>query len=318
MISSATSPHRNNHNNTTPNKIAQSEIDNQADTTCFGSNFTARALTGEQCNVSPFTDSYNKIVNVPIATAATTWDNPDTGKVIILIFHQGLCFRDTLPNSLIKPYQCWKHGIELCDGPFDSHGQLGITDPLTELTIPMDFKNSFVFLMTQAPTLAEINSHPYIEMADDAPWDPLTVGRKQLLWEEEQQAIIGSVTINDCMINCTMPEEPQLHLDGTKYDILLALCSSVYSDKTLLQCLVSSVQIVSCHDRDEIEELQQLQQKSGVGRTMAAIDTRARHTELLVKEVSRKFGIGLETARQTLKATTQFGIWHAVHPLSRR
>jgi hypothetical protein len=57
MISSATTPQRNNHNNTTPNKIAQSEIDNHADTTCFGSYFTAIAFTGKHCNVSPFTDS---------------------------------------------------------------------------------------------------------------------------------------------------------------------------------------------------------------------------------------------------------------------
>jgi hypothetical protein len=209
MISSATTQHQNNHNSTTPNKIAQSEIDNHADTTYCGSNFTAIAFTGKQCNVSPFTDSYDKIMNVPIATAATAWDNPDTGKVIILILHQG----DRLPNSLINPIQCQKHGIETCDDPFDPHRQLGITDPLTELTIPMDFKNSFVFLTTQAPTLAEINSHPSIEMTDDTPWDPSIVGQKQLSWEEEEQkALIGSVTIDDCTIDCTRPEEPQLHL----------------------------------------------------------------------------------------------------------
>ena len=37
-----------------------------------------------------------------------------------------------------------------------------------------------------------------------------------------------------------------------------------------------------------------------------------------MEEVSRKFGVGLETARNTLKATTQHGIRHAEHPLSRR
>jgi hypothetical protein len=122
------------------------------------------------------------------------------------------------------------------------------------------------------------------------------------------------MTIDDCTINCTRPEEPQLHLDGAKYNILLASCSSIYSDKILLQYLVSLVQIASYHDRDELE-LEQLQQGSHVTRRLAPIDTRARHTELSAKEVSRKFGIGLETKRQMLKATTQFGIQHAVHPL---
>jgi hypothetical protein len=103
MISSANTPQRHNHNSTTPPKIAKSEIDNHADTTCFGLNFTAISFMGEQCDVSPFSDSYDKMLNVPIATAATAWDNPDTGEVIILTFNKGLWFGDTLTNSLIKP-----------------------------------------------------------------------------------------------------------------------------------------------------------------------------------------------------------------------
>jgi len=43
-----------------------------------------------------------------------------------------------------------------------------------------------------------------------------------------------------------------------------------------------------------------------------------RHSSVSPEELSRKFGCGIETARQTLKATTQRGIRHAVHPLSRR
>jgi transposase len=39
---------------------------------------------------------------------------------------------------------------------------------------------------------------------------------------------------------------------------------------------------------------------------------------LSIEEASSKFGVGLETAQQTLKVTTQKGIRHAVHPLSRR
>jgi transposase len=52
---------------------------------------------------------------------------------------------------------------------------------------------------------------------------------------------------------------------------------------------------------------------------MAAVDTRERHVVTLsAKEVSRKFGVGIETARNTLKATTQYGIRHAMHPLLRQ
>jgi transposase len=62
-----------------------------------------------------------------------------------------------------------------------------------------------------------------------------------------------------------------------------------------------------CDDSTAQEEDQQ---------KIAVIDTRARDKALSVEEVSRRFGIGLETARKTLKATTQYGIRHAVYPLS--
>jgi hypothetical protein len=48
--------------------------------------------------------------------------------------------------------------------------------------------------------------------------------------------------------------------------------------------------------------------------TVVAVDIRARHTAISAEEISRKFGVGLETAQKTLKATTQYGICHAVHP----
>jgi hypothetical protein len=82
--------------------------------------------------------------------------------------------------------------------------------------------------------------------------------------------------------------------------------------KTLIQRLVSSVKIAACYDTTNDEE-----DNNPLGRKVSAIDTRARHTALYIEEVSRKFGIGLEMAKKTLKATTQYGIRHAVHPLSR-
>ena len=118
------------------------------------------------------------------------------------------------------------------------------------------------------------------------------------------------------------PEEPQLHFGEAEYDILLASCSAVYSERTLIQRLVASVRVASCYEDDDNVILSNGDSLSkGAGdapRAMAAVDIRARHTALSAEEVSRKFGVGLDTARQTLKATTQLGIRHAVNPLSRR
>jgi hypothetical protein len=216
-ISATYNPKSTNKQNerTTPNIIAKSEIDNHADTTCFGSNFTAVHFTGAYCEVRPFSDQYNTMPNIPIATAATAWDNPDTGEVVILLFHQGLWFGDALENSLINPNQSRMHGIEICDDPFDPNRKIGIKDPVNEIEIPMEFGNSFVYMTTRAPTLEEIRNIPPIEMTSDAPWDPLKVGRRQLSWEEEErQALISNISINAYTTSRTRPEEPQLHMQS--------------------------------------------------------------------------------------------------------
>jgi hypothetical protein len=96
------------------------------------------------------------MMDVPIASAATAWDDPETGKTMILLFHQGIWFGDQLPNSLINPNQCCMHGIELCNNPFDPHRALGIKDARTEFHIPLTFGQSFVYCQTRAPTPEEI------------------------------------------------------------------------------------------------------------------------------------------------------------------
>jgi hypothetical protein len=173
-------PKQTSHNTTTPNTIARSEMDNHADTTCFGSNFTAVQFTGKQCEVSPFSEQYDKMANVPVPSAATAWEDTDTGETTILLFHQVLWFGDDLTNSLINPNQCRSHGIDICDDPFDFNRTIGIIDTLTDFTIPMEFGRSFVYFKSQAPTMEEICDNPHIEMTSGFPWDPTTVGQRPL------------------------------------------------------------------------------------------------------------------------------------------
>ena len=56
------------------------EIDNHADTTCFGKNFRVISFTSEVRR-----SEYNSIDDIPICTAATAVDL-DTGETIILEF----------------------------------------------------------------------------------------------------------------------------------------------------------------------------------------------------------------------------------------
>ena len=82
------------------------EIDNHADTTCFGPNFRVTHVTDQECNVYPFTDQYKPIQSIPIVTACTAYDDPVTGESYILEFNQGLYFGHKMKHSLICPNQC--------------------------------------------------------------------------------------------------------------------------------------------------------------------------------------------------------------------
>ena len=313
-ISTTNNTINNDQSTTTPHTIARTEIDNHADTTCFGSNFTAIHFTGEQCDVSPFSNTYNAIKNVPIATAATAWDDPQTGETTILIFHQGLWFGDGLTNSLINPNQCRAHGIELNDNPFDTREQLGFKDPITEQEIPMALHNSFVYLTTRAPTMEEINNNPSIEMTAESPWDPTMVRIPDLSREEEERRrMVAGIQLDNLAIEAGRPEEPQLHFGESEFDLLMTSCSAVYCERVMLQRLIASVRIASYYEDDD-----PLDAETETPRNVAMVNMKERHTAITAEEVSRKFGIGLETARKTLKATTQNGIRHAIHPLSRR
>jgi hypothetical protein len=252
--------------------------------------------------------------NIPVASTAMAWDIPETGETTISMFHQGLWFGDNLTNSLINPNQCQINGIDVCDDPFDTYRSLGVIEPTTDFNVPMEFGRSFVYFQSRAPTMNEICDNPHIEMTSNIPWDPATVGQRCLLREEEeeQRNIVTRIQIDQNI--STRPNEPQLPYNEAEYDILLSSCFAVYSDWTLIQHLILSIQVTSSHDKEE-----DLEDKKDVPQwTVAAVDIQARHTAISAEEISRKFGVGLEIARQTLKATTQYGSRHAVHPLSRR
>ena len=54
------------------------------------------------------------------------------------------------------------------------------------------------------------------------------------------------------------------------------------------------------------------------GKSIGATLTSERHSSVTFENLSRKWNIGLETAKRTLHVTTQQGVRTAVHPLHRR
>jgi hypothetical protein len=170
---------------------------------------------------------------------------------------------------------------------------LGFVNLFTKTKVPMEFGHSVLYFISWALIVEEIRSLTHIKMTNEERWDPFRVGGRHRSREEmEHRKIIASVQIDQQTICAERPEEPQLTYCKAEYDILLA------------SCLVASVHIALCYKEDDGDSLMD---KVELWKT-AAVYTRAQHTAMLAEEVSRKFGAGLKTARNTLKATTQYGI----------
>ena len=125
------------------------EIDNYADTQCFGNNFLPFSWTDLVCTVSPFLSSYKAQEEVRICSAATTVAL-DSGETVVLIFRQGLWFGEKMDKSLINPNQCRSYGVGVCDDPKDPSRHLGFFHD--KLHLPLDMRGTVAGFDLQCPT----------------------------------------------------------------------------------------------------------------------------------------------------------------------
>jgi hypothetical protein len=130
--------------------LNQSELDSHADTCVAGGNTKVIHFTDTKVNVSPFSDSYQAIKDVPIPTVATAWDDPGTGEVIILYIHEALYFGDRMSHTLLCPNQLRANGWTVQDVPkqFDAESAHAITDPSGRLSMPLEMNGVISYLPT--------------------------------------------------------------------------------------------------------------------------------------------------------------------------
>jgi hypothetical protein len=75
-------------------------MDTHADTSCAGANWSLMELTGELCDVKPFLDSYNPIMEILVARCCTVWTDQGDSQEYLLVGDQMLWFGTLLPNSI--------------------------------------------------------------------------------------------------------------------------------------------------------------------------------------------------------------------------
>jgi hypothetical protein len=194
------------------------EMDTHADNSVAGANFLIYKFDGTTCEVTPFTNQYQSMKNIPIVSAATAWTDEETGETIILLFHQVLWYGDKLKHSLINPNQLRHRGIPVCDDITDRHRRFGI-DVNGECFIPFSMKGTNIYFESRVPSRWEMQNCRTIVMTDASNWDP-------------SEVTIAS--LNRGLPDAIIPERVANPLIGL---------SEVYDEDLMLQRMISSVKI---------------------------------------------------------------------------
>ena len=218
--------------------LYHTDIDNHADTHCFGKNFRPLHWSNLMRTVSPFLPEYESAENIEIYTAATAWTN-DHGKTFILVFGQGLWFGDRIDRSLVNPNQCRAFGISLCDDPTDTHRALGFhTD---KVLIELFMKGTIATMRTHCPSQEELDTCPFIYLSDENSWDPnkVTFQINSMVQESQAQRILRI-----CHIDSNPPTAPSIALTpstASSYDVAMANVSNTLCQDVFISDLIGQV-----------------------------------------------------------------------------
>jgi hypothetical protein len=131
--------------------------------------------TNRACDVMPYSDDYDAKTDVPIVTACTAYQHPETGQVYILILNEALWFgdKDGMDHTLLNPNQMRNYQIDVFDNAWDRTNPL-IIDTQADLQIPMKTKGTVIYFTTWAPTRSEIDEYPHIQLSSATEWNPST------------------------------------------------------------------------------------------------------------------------------------------------
>ena len=268
-------------------------MDSHADTCVAGPNFRIDEYTGEHCDVTPYSNDYKPMRNVPIVNASTAYTNEFTGETIILRFNQVLWYGSKLKMSLINPNQIRHSGLAVSDDPTDKTRDFGIVGD--DFIIPFEIKGTTVFFKSRSPTRWEMANCRTVELTVDAPWNPADVNIAMIA---ASSTLVPSIEVSEYRKICAMEGMPSTDVEIEDVSDL-----SVFDPPSMVTRMIKAVNIATAH-RDPLN--------------LGYVGAQDRHSRVTPETVARMFRCGLETAQKTLKTTTQRGVRQAIHPLHRR
>jgi len=159
----------------------RSELDTHADTCVVGKHCLIFHDFERPVGVTGFDPSSGERPGLPTVSAALAYDDPESGKTIILVVHQAISI-PTMENNLLSPMQMRLNDVKvhdvpkfLCDSPEDEHHSIVIDNGGGDiLRIPLALYGVTSHFPTRKPTQFEFDTcEDRYELTYELPdWEP--------------------------------------------------------------------------------------------------------------------------------------------------
>ena len=167
-------------------KDGRAELDTHADTILFGQSFILISETGQECDVSPYTDEYKSTKNVPIVSAAIVWTSLELAETFIIILHEGLWMNTTMEHTLVNPNPLQHFSVTVQDNPY-SNSTLYIEYPDLDFVLPLIVEGTNILAHNRTPTGEELVTCQNIVLSSQHEWNQHIVNFPKALRCEEEE-----------------------------------------------------------------------------------------------------------------------------------
>jgi hypothetical protein len=237
-------------------------------------------------SVTGFSNEYEAIHDVPIVTAATAYDDPSTGTTVILIIGQALYLNDKVSCTLLCPNQLHSNGISVDDIPFHLAPQDRPTkhaiysDDGESFHVPLQLKGCISYFYSRTLTQEELETCHWITITDEHHWDPHSDS-----FQEEETNIMQHIESNPAQNRSLLSVKKTAHY---AFD-------------------------------DELDQLTQISSLTfPCGYNVYVTSSSTRNPQLSPESLAKRWGIGLEAVKNTIRVKTQKGICSTLYTIEHR
>ena len=273
---------------------SRTELDSHADACVVGKHALIIQDFDRPVDVTGYDPTMGTKRDLRTVSAALAYDDPRDGATVILIVHQAIHV-PTMCNNLLTPMQLRVNDVKVRDTPRfltdpsdredNQHAIVIPTPDHDDYVIPLDLHGIISYFPTRRPSLSEF----------DAATD-----RYELTYETPQWD----------------PSSPNFAAQEANANGLMGLPHATGDGRTISRC--DMVPRGSPIDQSPISIYLSDAPFLASHSTLATTRTRYRRT-IDPTTLATRWGIGIETARRNIEATTQRGVRTVAHPsLSRR